>query len=212
MTRAKAKPRSYHHGALREALLAAALDILEEEGLEGLTLRGVAARANVSHAAPAHHFPSIKALRTALGEIAFFKFGDAMTAARTAAEKTPEAQLRAAGVGYLTFARAHPGLFKLMFSDSLIDCDDPAYVESAGAAFAQLVEISMPAAEALGYTSESERVEIIKLVWSVAHGYAHLVLEQQMRKLEPLADASGEFTPPDLAAIMFAVAKKPARA
>lgn len=207
MTRAKAKPRSYHHGALREALLAAALEILEEDGLEGLTLRGVAARANVSHAAPAHHFPSMRALRTALGEIAFHRFGAAMTEARATADKTPVAQLRAAGVGYLTFARANPGLFKLMFTDSLIDCDDPAYVDSAGAAFAQLVEISMPAAEALGYTSEAERVEIIKLVWSVAHGYAHLVLERQMRALEPQAHASGDYTPPDLAAIMFAVAK-----
>lgn len=207
MTRAKTKPRSYHHGALREALLTAALEIIEEDGLEALTLRGVAARANVSHAAPAHHFPTLRALRTALGEIGFQRFGEEMARARAGAPQTPEDQLRAAGVGYLAFARANPGLFKLMFSDSLIECDDPAYVDSAGSAFAQLIEISMPAAAALGYDTEAERTEIIKLVWSVAHGYAHLVIERQMRNLEPAAHASGVYTPPDLSAILFAVAK-----
>jgi len=212
MPRAKAKPRTYHHGALREALLGAALEIIEEDGLEALTLRGVAARANVSHAAPAHHFPTLRALRTALGEIGFQRFGAAMSEARAGAPHTPEDQLRAAGVGYLSFARANPGLFKLMFTDSLIECDDPAYVHSAGSAFTQLIEISMPAAHALGYETEAERTEIIKLVWAVAHGYAHLVIERQMRNLEPQAHASGDYTPPDLSAILFAAANaKPKR-
>jgi len=207
MTRARAKPRAYHHGSLREALIAAALEILEEEGLEGLTLRGVAARAKVSHAAPAHHFPTLKALRTELGRVAFERFGRAMADARASAPDDPEAQLRAAGEGYLGFARANPDLFKLMFSDALLDCDEPGYDTAAQSAFAQLIEISTPAIRALGCTSAAEQTEIIKMVWSVAHGYAHLVIEQQMRKLEPEADVTGAYALPDIAAILFAAGK-----
>ncbi len=198
------KKRSYHHGALRDALIEAALAILEEDGLEALTLRGVAARAKVSHAAPAHHFATLKALRTALATIAFERFGKAMREAREAAARTPEAQLRSAGDGYLSFACANPALFRLMFAEALLDCEDPAYAEAARGAFTQLVEISAPAAEALGRTSEADRAEIIKLVWSVAHGYASLVLENQIRKI----DAGAAPRTPDFAGLLFQTVPK----
>ena len=65
---AKPKPaRRYHHGELREALVAAGRKLLEEKGLRGFTLRECARRAQVSHAAPAHHFASLDDL---LAEIA----------------------------------------------------------------------------------------------------------------------------------------------
>jgi len=191
--------RSYHHGTLREALIEAALAIVEEHGLEALTLRGVAARAKVSHAAPAYHFASLKALRTALATIAFERFGKAMTDAREACADTAEAQLRAAGDGYLAFASANPALFRLMFAEALLDCEDPSYVAAARAAFAQLVDISTPAAEALGRTTEAARAEIIQLVWCVAHGYAHLVLENQMARI----DGGAPPRTPDIAGLLF---------
>lgn len=195
--------RNYHHGALREALIEAALATVEEDGLEALTLRGVAARAKVSHAAPAHHFPTLRALRTALATIAFERFGKAMADAREACGDTPEAQLRAAGDGYLAFACANPALFRLMFAEVLLDCDDPAYAEATRAAFTQLVEISTPAAEALGRTTEAGRAEILKLVWSIAHGYANLVLENQMDKI----DAGSPPRTPDIAGLLFQAAR-----
>src|ERR1700757_3213869 len=61
-TLAAAKSRSYHHGDLRNGLLEAARNILEEESLAALTLRAVARRAGVSHAAPYRHFPNHEAL------------------------------------------------------------------------------------------------------------------------------------------------------
>ncbi len=197
-----ARRRSYHHGALREALVEAALEIVEEEGLEALTLRGVAARAKVSHAAPAHHFATLKALRTELARVAFVRFDAAMTDARAAAAKTPAAQLRAAGIGYLAFARANPGLFKLMFSDTLLDWSEPDFAAAANAAFAQLIEISGPAADAAGAKTDKERREIVKLIWASAHGYAHLVIESRMQYLEPEA-AAGRYTPPDIAKVLL---------
>ena len=69
----------YHHGDLRHALIQAAQEILETEGLAALSLRGVARRAGVSPAAPYHHFPDKRALLDAVAERGF----DALTAAMT---------------------------------------------------------------------------------------------------------------------------------
>src|SRR5471032_1839693 len=59
--------RGYHHGDLRNGLLEAARTILEEESLSALTLRAVARKAGVSHAAPYRHFPNHEALLVELG-------------------------------------------------------------------------------------------------------------------------------------------------
>lgn len=59
-------PRPYHHGDLRAALLHAAEEELAERGMEAFSLRSVAKRAGVSHAAPAHHFGDAQGLLTAL--------------------------------------------------------------------------------------------------------------------------------------------------
>ena len=61
----------YHHGALRDALLAAAERVLERDGLAGLTLRAVAREAGVSHAAPTHHFGDLTGLVSELAAIGF---------------------------------------------------------------------------------------------------------------------------------------------
>ena len=59
--------RAYHHGDLRNGLLEAARAILEDQDLSALTLRAVARRAGVSHAAPYRHFPNHEALLVELG-------------------------------------------------------------------------------------------------------------------------------------------------
>ncbi|PZQ50078.1 MAG: TetR family transcriptional regulator [Rhodovulum sulfidophilum] len=168
---------TYHHGDLRNALLAAALELLEAEGRERLSLRRVAARVGVSHAAPAHHFPTLRALLTALATIGFERFDAAMRRARQAATPDPAAQLRAAEAGYLAYARANPALFRLMFDATLLDWTDPALVRASEPGYAQLVEICAPAAARLGITDRAGRAALERLVWSVAHGRAHLSID-----------------------------------
>ncbi|MYW35224.1 helix-turn-helix domain-containing protein, partial [Streptomyces sp. SID2119] len=58
--------RTYHHGDLRRAILSAALDAIAAEGPAALSLRDLARRAGVSHAAPAHHFKDRTGLLTAV--------------------------------------------------------------------------------------------------------------------------------------------------
>lgn len=193
------KKPAYHHGDLRNALIGAALEILEANGVEGLTLRGVAARAGVSHAAPAHHFPSIKSLLTALCTIGFLRFHDSVAQACASAPEEAPSQLRAAGAGYLAFAVSQPELFRLMFSTPASDWTDDALCAASLRARAQLAQICGPASDALGLSTPEDRGRLERLVWSCAHGHAHLLIEGRLSAQSP-ESGSGIM---DIAALIF---------
>lgn len=160
-------PRPRHHGNLREALIEAGLAILREEGAAGLTLRRAAARAGVSHAAPAHHFAGLDGLLSAIAARAFALFTAEMEAARDAAG--PAAFDRLAGVceGYLAFSRRNAGLFRVMFTTPGLHRDDPDLMRHSGAAYQVLRDACAPFAG-------TPREETELAVWSLVHGYAAL--------------------------------------
>lgn len=108
--------RPYHHGHLRTTLLAEAERALREDGVEGLSLRELARRAGVSHAAPRRHFPDRQALLDALGEAGFVRLGDEMLGAVADAGPDREAQLRAMAVAYVRFAVRDSALLDVMFA------------------------------------------------------------------------------------------------
>jgi AcrR family transcriptional regulator len=132
--------KPYHHGALRTALLDAAQAELGEHGIEGFSLRGVAKRADVSHAAPAHHFRDANGLLTALAARGFERFLARQQDFQRQAPAEPRAQLEAIGVGYVNFALENPALFRLMFGSDRTDYDDPELKGTAEAAFFALVD------------------------------------------------------------------------
>src|ERR1700735_4162553 len=103
--------RPYHHGELREALVTAGRRLLEEQGLRGFTLRECARRAEVSHAAPAHHFASIGAPLPDIPTRGHHALTSARETEAKRAKTDPTARLVAQGVGYMAFAAAHPALF-----------------------------------------------------------------------------------------------------
>ncbi len=102
---------TYHHGNLRRALLDEALVVIAEKGVEGLSLRDVATRVGVSHAAPYHHFADKTALIHALAHEGMSHMDDAMAAAEEAAGEDPKAQLLGIGMAYVTFAVEHPDYY-----------------------------------------------------------------------------------------------------
>lgn len=102
--------RAYHHGDLRRALLAAALEAIEEVGPTALSLRDLARRAGVSHAAPAHHFGDKAGLLTALAAQGFDLLAQALVQAGD--------DLLEAGVAYVDFAVRHRAYFEVMFRPS----------------------------------------------------------------------------------------------
>jgi AcrR family transcriptional regulator len=172
--------RPYHHGDLRNALLRAGLQILDKEGIGAITLRAVAARAGVSHAAPAHHFGNVKGLMTALAAIAFNRLHASIQAAVDAAPKLPAEQIRAAGKGYVRFAEENPGLFRLMFNSSLLDHADPGLQRAGDRAYQQLLDIAAPATALLGGRGEDDVTAVALQMWCTVHGFAHLLLEGQI--------------------------------
>jgi AcrR family transcriptional regulator len=161
-----AKP--YHHGDLRSALLTAAEAELQEKGVEAFSLRSVAKRAGVSHAAPAHHFGDTTGLLTALAALGFQEFLATQHAFEARAKKTPRDQLVAAGLGYVGFARARPTLFKLMFGSERTDYGNKVLKTAAEAAIAHLMaQVTLVGGDA---------AEDATAVWATAHGLADLLI------------------------------------
>lgn len=172
--------KKYHHGDLRAALLAAAESELAERGVEGFSLRQVAKRAGVSHAAPAHHFTDANGLLTALAAEGFRRFLAAQAARESVAPPDPRAQLLAAGLGYVDFALARPALFRLMFGSNRADFADPDLDDASDAAYGHLVD----QVAALGGTQTDAAA-----VWSSAHGLADLLSAGRLKPLSDLAPA-----------------------
>jgi AcrR family transcriptional regulator len=108
--------RPYHHGRLRAALLAEAERTLSEDGAEALSLRDLARRAGVSHAAPRRHFADRQALLDALAEAGFTRLADEVRAAAENAGEDYPARLSAAAAAYLRFATRDAALMELMFT------------------------------------------------------------------------------------------------
>jgi len=114
---------NYHHGDLRNALLAAAAEVIAEQGVGSFSLREVARRAGVSHTAPAHHFGDMTGLLTALAiqgfEGQYAEEREVVESGGTAAER-----LARFGHAYVQGAEAHPGHCQVMFRTDIIDTDN----------------------------------------------------------------------------------------
>ena len=116
------KGRGYHHGRLRQALLAAARALISERGPAGFTLAEAAKRVGVTGAAPYRHFADRNALVTALAQQGFEHFNEELGRAWDNGLPDPITALRRRGAAYLAFAKTEPGLYKAMFGDAGFLC------------------------------------------------------------------------------------------
>ena len=180
--------RSYHHGNLFSALLDAAEEELIDHGMEGFSLRGVAKRAEVSHAAPAHHFGDANGLLTALAARGFERFIQRQRDFRQRSAPDPRAQLEASGVGYVVFALENPAIFRLMFSSDRPDFDDPDLQRVAESAFDELVEHVRGVTEDQGSPKKDGAMMLdVAAAWAVAQGLADLLVAGRLNTLGSLA-------------------------
>ncbi len=180
---AGAAGRSYHHGDLRHTLIATADSLLAEKGVENFTLRECARRAGVSPAAPAHHFGNMTGLLTAIATLGFIGLSEAMESAAARCDGTPQGQLAAIGLGYVGFALAHPGRFRVIFGRFPLDREDAAFASASQRAFdilAQTIAAQPAHAGRAGPLAEADLV----LAWSTVHGFANLALDGQMPFVE----------------------------
>ena len=183
---ARAVRGHYHHGALREAMIAAAEEVLAERGLGGFTLRECARRAGVSPAAPAHHFGNLTGLLTAIATLGFIDLGTAMEAAVAAAHEQGRSRLAAIARAYVETALANPGRFRVVFGQRGIDREDVGCQIASGRAFGILLrEVRLaagrPPLAALDQKPPADVLDLdlpeVLLAWSTVHGFSTLLID-----------------------------------
>jgi AcrR family transcriptional regulator len=158
--------RQYHHGGLKEAVVEAAIAEIERVGPAALSMREIARRAGVSHAAPAHHFGDKAGIFTAIATEGYRRIEKATREAAVG----PDA-LVLGGLAYVTFALTNRAHFEVMFRPDLYRADDPDLVAARDAAF----DVLFCAVErALGNNDPVETLATVTAAWSQAHGFAVL--------------------------------------
>jgi AcrR family transcriptional regulator len=178
-----ARPRApYHHGDLKNALIGAGIEILSKEGVAGLSLRKVAHRAGVSHAAPYAHFVDKQALIAAISTEGYRRLYEAI---RTAAERhqgDPAAQLVEGAWAYVKFALEDPDHYTVTMSGVVEkEQEYPALVEMSKQSFALVLEI-VESCQKKGVLRKGPTDLVAVGIWSLMHGLVSLLLENQISR------------------------------
>jgi AcrR family transcriptional regulator len=168
----KPPPRPYHHGDLRRAVLSEAITLIEERGHTDFTLREIARRIGVSHAAPYRHFADIRALMTELSTVAAMELTGRIEEALATAEDDLRARFLAAGFAYVRYALEHPASFLAMYSDA-VDKDDPRVREATGRNLGILLRFVEEAQRAQAFPP-GDPMALARPIWAMHHGLATL--------------------------------------
>jgi AcrR family transcriptional regulator len=183
------KPKAYHHGNLRRALLDGALRLLETKGVAGLTLRAAARAAGVSQAAPYRHFADKGALLAAVAEEGFRALTAATRAAMRAQSGDRVTGFRAHGLAYIRYAVEHPARFRLMFGrESSLHAGPASLRQAANETFALLVA-GIAGGQKLGVIRAGDPTELALASWSMVHGLSALLVDGQLPVGEESLDA-----------------------
>jgi AcrR family transcriptional regulator len=172
--------RSYHHGDLKNALIEAGINILAKEGVHSLSLRKVALKAGVSHAAPYAHFTDKQALIAAISTAGYQKIQERVECVLREYGNTPVQLLVRTGWEYVQFAVVEPEHFKITFSGVVEkEKDYPALVEVAQKSFELLAQI-VAQCQAAGVLRPGPADLMAVSVWGAIHGLITLVLDGQV--------------------------------
>ncbi|MFL6023053.1 MAG: TetR/AcrR family transcriptional regulator [Marmoricola sp.] len=178
--------KPYHHGSLRTDLIAAAVQEVEAVGAAGVSLREIARRAGVSHAAPTHHFTDKTGLFTAIATEGFRLSAEAISPVAYGTYGFLDG-----GAAYVLWALEHPGYFEVMYRPGLYRSDDPDLVAAKQTAF-DVLEGS--AADLASHWGIEDVPGLVLAGWSLCHGLATLTLAGNLNgRVSPaLAELSGQ--------------------
>lgn len=179
----KAEKSSYHHGDLRAALLSTALEIIAEQGPQGLTIREVARRVGVSHTAPYRHFADKDEMLVAVVEQGFSLMRDTMQAGKAAAATDPISQFAAAGSAYIEFALQHPAYYRIMYSGNLLfNAGQEALQHTSADTFRELVE-DVRTCQQLNLIRPGDPAQQALAILATVHGFVTLVNDGRVEAL-----------------------------
>lgn len=194
------KRKAFRHGDLRNALVAAGVEMARVGGPNAVILREATRQTGVSPNAAYRHFSSqaelLNAVRSACLSQVAAAIEDEMRKCRPGrdAQAFARKSLRAVGMGYLGFAMREPGMFRTAFSvPPPVDSPNPANAASMGLNAFQLLSLALDRMEESGLLSKKNRKDAEYLAWSTVHGLALLALEGPLHKMpHEMALALGE--------------------
>ncbi len=179
---ARKRADAYQHGDLRHALVQAGLKMLAEQGVDGLSLRGAAELAGVSHAAPYRHFRDKDQLVAAVAEEGFRLLTRHMREEIAARGGDVLSRLRAAAEGYVGFAVAHPATFRTLFGGAVCGENEqrPKGLQDAGEEAYGVLRALIVEGIDRGRLRAEDPDQLALGAWSAVHGLGMLIIEGQV--------------------------------
>ncbi len=168
---------TYHHGNLRRALIKATLELIAEKGINAFSIREIAKRAGVSHAAPYRHFKDKEDILYAVAKEGF----DMMVAeTKKRSAKYPDdpfARYSICGISYIDFAVSHPSHYRVMFSAGDHIRTSPEELKLSSTESFQLLIDSIRECQEKKIIREGDTYEFALASWAIVHGYAKLFID-----------------------------------
>ena len=188
----------YHHGDLPNVLRRVAAEVVAERGAAGFSLREVARRAGVSHAAPTHHYGDATGLLTAVAIEALQHMHAAVTAAAEGLDD-PRERLIAMGRAYVEVSVSNPGHCAVAFRHDLVNADDPDYEAASDAAHGEF--FAAVAAVAAAGDADFDLGTATSLGWAMLQGLVQLYPNMEvigarhgMAPMPPIGEVAEEFS------------------
>lgn len=165
---------TYHHGNLKQALLDRAAEVIAEQGIEALSLRGLARDVGVSHAAPARHFRDKKALLSALANEGYLRFSAYVTDAAEKAGADPVARYNAMGRSVIRFALTYPAYFATFNHPDVSQAADEGLLKSHKE-YMEIVLMAAAQAQAAGWQPDIDPLVLMAFSSAAATGTANML-------------------------------------
>ncbi|CAM5383236.1 TetR family transcriptional regulator OS=Streptomyces tendae OX=1932 GN=GUR47_24730 PE=4 SV=1 [Streptomyces tendae] len=177
---------TYRHGDLRNALIAAGVELAREGGPDAVVLREATRRVGVAPNAAYRHFADRRALLAAVSQAGLAELARTMEREPAGAASCARARLRALARGYLAFAQSEPGLFRAAFATTgMADTDTGEAAGTGGRTAYRLLSEALDDLATTGALSPGHRPDAEYFVWSTVHGMAVLLTDGPLRGLRP---------------------------
>ena len=185
----KATEKPYHHGDLRHALIEAGIELINEQGVRYFSLRKVATRCGVSHAAPYAHFKDIDEMLAAMSEHVAAKFTNKLNESIYAHEDSLEI-ISTLGKAYITFFAENPNYFQFLFYHAGVSINLDDEYSSDYPPFALFREIAYRTFRKIGLPPEMHKHMLIAR-WALVHGIAALIANKNIHYSGDLRELLG---------------------
>ncbi len=174
---------AYHHGNLRKSLLEAAIQLLADKGINGLSLREVARQLGVGHAAPYRHFRSKQVLIESIAAVGYRTLAKGCRLAEKKYPDDPRQQLTDAGLRYLMYAAENPEIANIMFGGGLsLDNASEELSSAADEALNSLIKVIVNGQKA-GIYGDTEYFDLTLAAWAMVHGLSMLVVSGMLSEV-----------------------------